>query len=138
MKCIIRNYNQLVDLFKKLKPKVEKEPFIIDCEPLINKRSGQQLRAYWLLIQIVKMWMNEKGNNFSNEEVSCWFKIKAGFYTEINGLKIPKSISDKACCTKDDMKNLIDCILDFGIKNDIDNLFIDSYDYQSLMDYYDK
>lgn len=138
MKKILRTVEDLKQVFFFLKEKVAKEPLIIDVESLFNKRSNPQLRAYWLLIRACKVFMNSKGNDFSDEEVSYYFKIKANHYTELNEVKIAKSISDKSLTTKEEMEKLINTILDFGCENEIEDCQITSNEMKELLKYYEK
>lgn len=136
MKKIIRSYEELVEIFKKIKE--IKEPLVLDVEKLANKRSHKQLRSYWLLIKICKLWMAEQGQHFTDEEVSYYFKIKAGFFNEFNGVKMAKSISDKSTCSKKDMENLINTILDFGIENNIEDCYIENQEMEELLKFYEE
>jgi hypothetical protein len=138
MKKIVRTLEDLIKVFHILKDKVAKEPLMIDVEPLFNKRTSPQLRSFWLLIRACKVFMNSTGNNFTDEEVSYYFKIKANHCTELDGVKMAKSISDKSLATKEQMENLINTILDFGAENEIDNCEITSSEMQELLKYYDK
>jgi hypothetical protein len=138
MKKIARNLQDLVNIFTILKERITKEPLIIDVESLFNKRTNPQLRAFWLLIKVCKIFMNTKGNNFTDEEVAYYFKIKAGHYTELDNVKMAKSISDKSLTTKEEMENLINAILDFGAENELEDCQISSYEMQELLKYYDK
>lgn len=136
MKKIIRNkedLNKIIDYISKFKLE---EPIVIDIEKLYNNRSNQQLRAFWLLIRVVKLWMNEQGNQFTDKEVATYFKLRAGHYEEIDGVKIAKSISNNSNTTKKDMQAIIDCILDFGIEHNIIDCYINSYELKSLLDNY--
>ena len=136
MKKVIRTKEQLNKLIEYIKQFKLVEPITINIEKLYNKRSAPQLRSFWLLINIVKLWMNEQGNNFTSEEVATYFKLQAGHYKTINGVKIAKSIADKSDTTKEDMKNIIDCILEFGINNNIEDCYIDNYELNELLNYY--
>ena len=135
MKRIIRNEQELIDTFKKLQ--TIKEPIVLEAEKLANRRTNKQLKSYWMLIGICRLWMAEQGQNFSKEEISNYFKIKSGFYTDINGVKMAKSISDKANCSRENMKNLIDTILDFGAENGIEDCYIEDYELEELLKYYE-
>ena len=89
------------------------------------KRSGQQLKGYWVLIRIVKDWMTEQGNNFTDEEVSNYFKIRAGHYSNIGGVQTPKSISNKSSITVLEMEKLLREIEIFGASNEIPNCYLE-------------
>ncbi|MBO4516754.1 hypothetical protein J5751_04990 [bacterium] len=134
MKKIIRTEQELIDVFKYLK--ALKKPIMMEFEKLTNKRSHKQLRSYWMLIKVCKLWMAEQGQHFTDEEVSYYFKIKAGFFNEFNGVKMAKSISDKSHCTKQEMENLINTILDFGAENGIEDCYIESQEMEELLKYY--
>ena len=102
---VIRNIEELKNAFSIIKKTVEKEPVILECEKLINKRTAKQLRGYWVLINSLVAFFNENGLYYTAEMVSNVFKIKAGLYKEIQEEKIPLSISDKSKRTKKEMKN---------------------------------
>ena len=89
------------------------------------KRSGQQLKGYWVLIRIVKDWMTEQGNNFTDEEVSNYFKIRAGHYSNIGGVQTPKSISNKSSITVLEMEKLLREIEIFGAEHGIPNCYLE-------------
>lgn len=85
----------------------------------IDKVRGGELRAYWVLITIVKDWLFEQGNINSKEEVSEMFKHLAGHTKIINGVEVSRSIANNSDCTWKDMSNLLSCILAFGQENNI-------------------
>ncbi len=136
MKKIIKTQEQLKDYITKLNNYNLKEPITIEVEKLYKNKTNQQLRSFWMLIRIVKLWMNEKGNNFTDEEVKNYFLIKSGHYQEINNVKLAKSIANTSNTTKQDMTNIINNILEFGIDNNITDCYIDSYDLESLLNNY--
>jgi len=78
----------------------KKEPFNILIQPVIEKRTSRQLRYYWVLISIIQDWLNEQGNQLTQDQTSDLMKAK--FYNEIITLpngekrKVLKSISDKS------------------------------------------
>ena len=115
MKKVIKTQEQLKDYITKLNNYNLKEPITIEVEKLYKNKTNQQLRSFWMLIRIVKLWMNEKGNNFTDEEVKNYFLIKSGHYQEINNVKLAKSIANTSNTTKQDMTNIINNILEFGI-----------------------
>lgn len=133
MAKIIRTQEQLQEAVNKLKNYKLKEPIIIEVKKLFDKRTNQQLRSFWLLIKVIKLWMNEQDNNFTDEEVATYFKIKAGHYIEKDNIKIAKSIAFNSDTTKKDMEKIINTILDFGIENNIEDCYIDSYDLNELL-----
>ena len=112
--------------------------FQLTVEPYSKDRSQNSLRAYWVLIDVVRNWMNDKGNNFSKEEVSSYFKIRSGFYSEMDGEKLPKSIANNSGCTYDDMRNIIESIINFGIENGIEDCEIVNTDLWDLLENYSK
>lgn len=136
MKKVIKTQEQLKDYITKLNNYNLKEPITIEVEKLYKNKTNQQLRSFWMLIRIVKLWMNEKGNNFTDEEVKNYFLIKSGHYQEINNVKLAKSIANTSNTTKQDMTNIINNILEFGIDNNITDCYIDSYDLESLLNNY--
>ena len=134
---IIRNIEQLKDAFNNISKVVANEPIILNAEKLSNKRTDKQLRSVWFLINTITLYFKENGNNWSADEVMTYFKIKSGLYREIDGCKIPLSISDKAKRTKAEMEKLIDCILEFGAENNIDNCYLDDGELKSILDNYE-
>lgn len=133
---VIRTLIELKEVFNKLVPILLKEPIIIEVEKLINKRTDKQLRTVWMLISIITLYFRDNGNNYTAEEVMNYFKIESGLYKEINNVKIPLSISDKAKRTKKEMNNLIECILKFGAENNIDNCYLNNEEILSILDNY--
>lgn len=115
-----------------------KDDFEIEIRKLCKKRSGQQLKAYWRLIAVIRKFMNSKGNHFSDEEVSAWVKIQAGHFQEINGQKVAKSIANKSEATIDDMKNIIDFMLGFGADYHIKDCYIRDYELDELLKFYTR
>src|SRR6266403_1148491 len=111
--------------------------FEVEIRELKKKRSGNQLRAYWVLIRSVTDWMNDKGNHFTNEQVSNWMKIQSGHCTEIEGQAIPGSIANKSDCSREQMEILTKIILVFGAENLINGCQIEDRDLKELLNYYD-
>jgi hypothetical protein len=78
----------------------KKEPFNVLIQPILEKRTSRQLRYYWVLISIIQDWLNEQGNQLTQDQTSDLMKAK--FYNEIITLpngekrKVLKSISDKS------------------------------------------
>ncbi len=103
-----------------------------------KKRSGQQLKAYWVLIGLITDYMNEQGNLFSPEEVSSWVKIQANHYHWVGGEKIARSIANKSDATVDDMKKIINFILHFGVEHEIRGCEISNAELDSLLRFYEK
>ncbi len=135
VKKIIKTQEDLAEIIEKLQKLKIKEYLVFAIEKLV-KADNKQLRSYWMLIDICRNWMNSKGNNFSIEEVDYYFRIKSGHYKLISGEKIVKSLSRNKGTTKDDMNNIINTILEFGIKNNIENCNITSYELKSLLENY--
>lgn len=103
-----------------------------------KRRSGQQLKAYWVLINLITEYMNEQGNLFSPEEVSSWVKIQSGHYHWVEGEKIARSIANKSDATVDDMKKIINFILHFGIEHNIRGCEISNAELDALLRFYDE
>lgn len=134
---VIRNVEELKNAFSIIKKVVESgEPVILECEKLINKRTAKQLKGYWVLINSLVAFFNENGLYYTAEMVSNVFKIKAGLYKEIQGEKIPLSISDKSKRTKKEMEQLINTILEFGLENNIKDCYLEDKEQEELLNYY--
>lgn len=112
------------------------DDFEIEIHRVSKKRSGQQLRSYWRLVRIIKDYMNSLGNKFSDEEVSDWIKISAGYFKEIRGEKIAKSIANKSDATVEDVKNILEFMLDFGAEHKIRDCNIASTEYDEIINFY--
>lgn len=126
----------LDELLKKAKS--TKKDFELEFRKIDNKRTGQQLKSYWHLIRVVRNWMNNLGNKFSDEEVSNFFKIKAGHCTQIDDVWIAKSVANKSDCTTVQMKAIIDEILEFGVENNIEDCEIDNSELDGLLKFYEE
>ena len=135
---IVKTYEEVVEVFKAVvgKRKQINEPLIFKVEPLLNRRTEPQLKAYWVLIHSCLNYMNSKGNNFDEKQVDCYFKLESGHYVEIDGVKVPRSISNSSNTTKDEMENLLMTILDFGFRNEIENCRLDKKEYDELISFY--
>lgn len=120
--------NTINDLFRS------KKSFSIAITSI--KRSKPQLRAYWVLVRAVKKWMQEQGNFYNENEVSDFLKIQAGFYSEIAGQKIAKSISNKSNITVLEMEQLINYILQFGAEMQIADCVIKNQDLEEMLNYF--
>jgi hypothetical protein len=114
-----------------------KQDFIVTIDKYSPKRSGKQLRAYWRLINVVRKFMQEEGNNYTQEEVSNFFKNNAGLYKEAYGGKALKSISSKGETTVEEMKGLIETVLQFGIDFGLKDCFIEPEELKELLKYYE-
>ena len=82
--------------------------------------------------------MNNQGNNFNDEVVSDYFKIKSGHYHEVDGVKLPRSIALDSGTTTKEMKQLIDTILEFGLDNGIEDCYIENQELNELLKYYEN
>lgn len=112
MKHLIINADSLVVVIAKIKNYAKKQiPFNIIIEPIVDKRTNKQLKYYWTLISIIQDWLNENGNNLTQEQTSDLMKAK--FFNKIiilpNGekRKILKSIANKSETTKKEMAEYI-------------------------------
>lgn len=110
----------------------------VDFKVTIDKVRGSELRAYWVLIGVVTSWMNEQGNHFTKEEVSDWFKLRAGHSKGMYEERISRSIAVKSDCTWQDMKKLIDYIIQFGAENQIRGCELKKRDEEELEKLYHK
>lgn len=123
--------------FSKTKINPQK-PVVVNLDYFYKKNSNQQLRAYWRLIKVCKNFMNNHGNNFDDETVSDYFKLKSGHYGEVDGIKLPRSIALNSGTTTKDMKHLIDTILEFSLDNEIEDCFIENQELDELLKYYEN
>ncbi len=82
--------------------------------------------------------MNNQGNNFDDETVSDYFKLKSGHYAEIDGIKLPRSIALDSGTTTQEMRTLIDIILEFGLDNEIEDCYIENQELDELLKYYEN
>ena len=89
---------------------------------IIDNERGNEMPAYWVLIDIVKKWYFESGMIYTKEQIDYMFKIMAGHSTVCNGIHTPRSIAYNSDCTWQDMSNLIETIIAFG--KDPDNNII--------------
>jgi len=114
-----------------------KQDFIVTIDKYSPKRSGKQLRSYWRLINVVRKFMENEGNLYTQEEVSNFFKRNAGLFKDIYGGKTLKSISGKGETTVDEMKKLIEVVLQFGIDFEIKDCDIEPEELRELLKYYE-
>lgn len=113
-----------------------KHDFEIEVRRISKKRSGKQLRSYWLLVRVIKDYMNSQGNNFTNDQVSDWIKINAGHFADIDGVKVAKSIAGKSDATVEDMVRILEFMLDFGSQYKIRDCYIASTEYDEIINFY--
>jgi len=114
-----------------------REDFVIKIARYNKKRSGSQLRAYWVLINSIRVWSAEQGNNYTKEDLSDYFKMRSGHTKEVMGVIRVKSISDRSETTNEDMKNLINTILDFGLDHGIEDCRIDPKELREMLKFYE-
>lgn len=134
---IIRNIEELKNAFSIIKKVVENgDPVILEAEKLTNKRTEKQLKGYWVLINSLVAFFNENGLYYTKEMVSDVFKIKAGLYKEIQGVKVPLSISNKSKRTKQQMERLIDTIMEFGMENNIQDCWLNDGEKMEILNSY--
>ena len=110
-----------------------KDDFEIEIRKICKKRSGSQLKAFWVLIAVVKKYFNSHGNHFTDEQVAEYFKRAANHVTKIAGETVGKSIANKSDCTVEDMERIINTILQFGAVHNIENCYIEPRDLQDLL-----
>lgn len=110
--------------------------FKVEVERL-DLRSSNQLKGYWVLINQLQLYFNEMGNLWDKETISHWVKIRSGHYIEINDAKVPRSISYKENCSKQDMKKIIDWIHAFAEDNHIVNCHLSNKQEQEVLDSYE-
>lgn len=126
----------LNEIFRKSSFGEYKKDFEVEITEINSKRSGSQLKVYWHLIKVVREYMNRGGNNYSKSVVDEWAKRGGGHYEIINGEKYGKSIANKSDCTIEDMRNIIEFILQFGAEHHIDECYIEDKDLEILLNYY--
>lgn len=131
---IINNQEDLNNILKRLNNFKLKSPLVLSIEKLAD--NTKQLKSYWMLIEVCKNFMNEKGNSFTKEQVDYYFRMKAKHYTDIDGIIVIKSISKRNGATKEEMTNLINTILDFGKQNNIRDCEIISPYLRDLLEKY--
>ncbi len=131
-----KNWHNITDsLLRALNEGLPKD-FEVEIKLLNFKRSGSQLKAYWVLVESVRQWMNDKGNTFTKENVSDWIKIRAGHAEKIGFYEVPKSIANKSECSKEQMEAIINTILVFGSENGVLGCEIEDRELKSLLEYY--
>lgn len=112
MKSLITNEESLAIAISRVKNYFKKnEAFHVIIEPILKKRTSKQLRYYWVIISIIQDYLNQEGNDLTQEQTSDLMKTK--FHNEIivlpNGekRKILKSISNQS---ETDIKEMADYI----------------------------
>lgn len=117
-KYLVLNEDSLVIAIGSIKNYAKKkEPFNILIQPVLEKRTSRQLRYYWVLISIIQDWLNEQGNQLTQDQTSDLMKAK--FYNEIITLpngekrKVLKSISDKS---ETDIKEMAEYITKIAVE----------------------
>jgi hypothetical protein len=139
---ILRTSADLKNMIDKLTKHFNRksyESLVCQVDKYYKAETNGQLRGYYRLIDVVKYWMNEQGNNYTKEEVDMYFRLKSEHYNIIKGEKITKSISLKSGTTKQDMKRLIDTVLDFGIEFNIADCELTNEELLSILrDYKDN
>jgi len=129
-----KNSDSILRHIAKLVSEAKKPLEIHVCE-YKEKRSGQQLRTWWRLITELTLFFNNAGNRFTKEQVSDYFKIKAGFCAELDGQKLPRSLAKKSDASMEEVSNLLETLLEFGAENNIE-LDINSKEKQEFIQYY--
>lgn len=120
--------------------------FQIEISEIKSRRSGKQLRSFWRLVNVVRFYMNDQGNVFSEDAVASWIKIQAGHYdlfeqeaiddegeVFIERTKVPKSISNRSNTTVSDMKKILEFMLSFGIEHEIKGCEISFEETEELL-----
>ena len=133
-KAIHSNLDNNIDDFIKQYSK----DFVVTIAKYSPKRSDKQLRSYWMLINSARRYMNSQGNNFTQEEFSDFFKIRAGHCKYLDHTQIPKSISNRSSTTADEMQTLITVILEFGQEYNIKDCYIEDQELKELLTYYER
>jgi hypothetical protein len=135
MKYLIKNYDNLVKAFTEIKSKGFNKEYILLTEPLENKRSNQQLRAYWRLINVVWHYLKyDCGNeDYTKEQVSDSFLIDAGYCSNVRGREVAKSISNRAKMPREVMTRVIENIIQFGEENKIQDCFLLSSEWEEIL-----
>lgn len=124
---ILRNLTNIVNQATK--------PLEIQIAEYKAKGSQAQLRTWWRLITELTLFFNNTGNRFTKEQVSDYFKIKAGFCVELDGQKLPRSLAKKSDARMEEVSNLLETLLEFGTENNIE-LDINSKEKQEFIQYY--
>lgn len=127
-------FGQLIERIRNFPAK----DFEVEIRSVGNKRSGQQLKAYWVLINLITDYMNDQGNLFSPEEVSSWVKIQSGHYHWVGGEKIARSIANKSAATVEEMRKIINFIIHFGIEHNIKGCDISNAELDNLLRFYEE
>ena len=113
-----------------------KQDFSVVIDKYSPKRTQPQLKGYFKLINICREYMQKQGNNFTQNEVDTYFRIKSGHYSLMDGVKIPKSISNRSDTTTQEMGALISCVVEFGVDNYIKDCFLEPTALREMLNYY--
>lgn len=99
-------------------------------------RGEKALRGYWMLLGVIEKWMREQGNHFNKEELSDYFKFQVSHSKCLNDTWVVRSIANNSDCTYDDMKKLLDYIIQFGAENNIKGCELTSEQEREFINYY--
>jgi hypothetical protein len=78
-------------------------------------KTSPQHRKYWKCIQQIKEGMNDLGNEYNEEDISQFIKMRSGFTKVVDGQVVTKSIADKSeDATNANLRHLIDFMIRFG------------------------
>jgi hypothetical protein len=135
MKYLIKNYEDLVKAFTELRSKGFNKEYILLTEEAEKRRSNNQLRAYWRLINVVWHYLKyDCGNeDYTKEQVSDSFLIDAGYCSNVRGRETAKSISNKAKMPRETMTRVIENIMQFGEENHIQDCFLMSSELNEIL-----
>lgn len=113
-----------------------KQPITINVKRLQEKRTSPQLKYYWVLVNIIKNWLNEQqGENLNDEKTSDI--LKGMFFFDVvqfkdKKVKCLKSIADKSETDIKEMKDFIEKVIEFCQEW---NITIPQYIYNEEMYY---
>lgn len=110
--------------------------FEVVLQDMQEKRSPKQLRGFWRLIDCIRDSLEERGHFFFSDEIKDLMLEKAGHVRVVEGITIVRSISNKSDTTKEDMRNIIDCILKYAIEKGIHNCYLEEREMVELINYY--
>jgi hypothetical protein len=110
--------------------------FEVVVQDIQEKRSPKQLRGFWRLIDCIRDTLEERGHFFFSDEIKDLMLEKAGHVKVIEGIKIVRSINGKSDTTKEEMKNIIESILNYAIEKGIHNCYLEEREKVELINYY--